>query len=112
MAKKPSDDLFWVTWWTAAVVLAIIAVFLFASRPARSEPVADVGIYALAVACSEDLLLCSCLMMTRHNTMEGCRARVREIHSRRYQERYGVPDRPIIMGYCRSWSPPIDWRVQ
>ncbi len=97
MPGKMPNGLFWVTWWTAAVILVIIVVFLLTPRPVHSEPVADVGIYALVVACSEDLLLCSCLFVTRHATMEGCRARVREIQSRRYQARYGIPGRPVIM---------------
>ena len=109
MVRETPKGLFWVTWWTAAVVLAIIAVFLFTPSPARSQTV-DVGVYAVASACSPDWLHCTALQITRHPDFVSCEARMRELRSPCYQRRYYISGRPVIMGRCRSWSPPVDWR--
>ncbi len=89
------------------IALGILFTILF---PSTGRGAADVGIYMLAVACTEDLLSCTRLRIERFETFEDCRARVLYIAT--HPDRYGVAGRPVVMGWCRSWAPPFSWGEQ
>lgn len=60
-----------------------------------------VGVYAIVSVCSPNLLICRVEPPVRFDTWEECETYLLAV------EREG-----IVLGRCRSWSPPFDWREE
>lgn len=75
------------------------------ARAKQAEP--GVGIYALIVTCSDDLLICDNEPAVRFKTWRDCKNYVGGAIANLDDRRIGV-----VLGKCKSWSPPFDWRKQ
>ena len=66
---------------------------------------AGVHVYALVAVCQDDLLLCRVEAPLRFETWPECEAYLATVRGR------WMPD-IVIMGKCKSWVAPFDWREE
>ena len=93
--------------WILALAIGWLAFMaIVAAQPTfGAHPESRVHYYLIAFACTEDRLGCYRLPTDEFSTSGKCLEHLTAIKEN--QDLYGIPGRPLVLGKCISWSPPL-----